>query len=120
MPDRTYGNPNKAPDYLLHRDVAAVDTANSDVKTDGMNMAGYRIANIQVVPKAGQNPTTEVMFWSDEADEFIPANTALSFTGLGNDKPYEVSVEANSRIIWVKITVGTAKISISGWELEYR
>ena len=120
MAKEVFNSPKRAPEYVLYRDVNVVDSADSTVKAHGMNMAGFRFANIQVVPDAGQNPTTEVMFWSEEADKFIKEHVALIKTGIGSATPYEFSVDANGRIFWVKQTVGTGKIFVSGWEEEHR
>jgi len=117
---RTYNSPERGSEYRLHRDGAAVDSTDSDEQAHGMNMHGFRFANIQVVPNTGANPTTEVMFWSEAAEKFIKANTAIIKAGLGANIPYEYSVEANGRIIWVKVTVGAAKVYVSGWDNEYR
>ena len=117
---QNYGSPKRAPDHRLHRVVLAVDSSDSANRSQGMNMAGFRFANIQVVADAGQNPTTEAMFWCEEASKFINAHVALAKVGLGNGVAYEYTIEANGRVIWVKTTIGTGKIFICGWDEEHR
>jgi hypothetical protein len=113
----------RAPEYGLHREVDAPDAAASTVKNHGMVMQDYRWANVQVVPAGGANPDIEVMFWSDEAGAFVSEHTPLSFSGIGVNTPYEATVEANGRRIWVKVptmAAGTCKIFVGGFKTSQK
>ena len=119
MTERLFSNPLRAPEYNLHRVVDAVDAAADTVKAHGMLMQDYKYANIGVVPAGGADPDIEVMFWSDEAGAFISAHTALAFSGIGANTPYEVTVEANGRRIWVMVptlAAGSCKILVGGFK----
>jgi hypothetical protein len=91
------------------------------VETDpkrGINMGGYRVANVQVVPvgagKAVTDPAVEVLFWSEAVGEFIPEHVTIAKAGIGDGKSYEFEVECNGRIMFVAITGGL----IAGEEAE--
>jgi hypothetical protein len=123
MSGRTFQNPERAPEYNLHREVAAADVAADTVKAHGMVMQDYRYANIQVVPAGGANPDIEVMFWSEEAGAFISEHTALAFSGIGVNTPYEVTVDANGRRLWVMVptmAAGSCKIFVGGFKTSQR
>jgi hypothetical protein len=116
--------PKMAPDYVLYRDaVAAADAGPYTVQEHGINMGDYRFANIQVIPGgAGDNPTLRVLFWSEEAGQFIRANPDATVAGAGAGTPYEYTVECRGRIMFVELTgtlaVGT-KVLVSGYSLDH-
>ncbi len=112
-------SPQKCPNYAFYKDVAAAESAAETVKQNGINMDGYRYANIQVVPTpaSGADPTAQVLWWSETLGEFIQEHTAISMAGAGANTPYEFTVECNGRIMLVVLTTmssGTAKIYVSG------
>lgn len=120
-------SPEIAPKYSLYRDlIKTVDSGPYTEEKHGVNMADYAFANIQVLAgHAADNPNIQVLYWSEELGQFIPDNTALSFTGIGAGKPYEVSVKTYGRIIFVEVT-GTIngasagiKILVSGYGLNH-
>ena len=97
--------PKSAPDFALHRTVTAVDSGVQTVKGLGMNMAGAKKAIVQVLPNAGDSPTVEVLFWSEEGSKFIKAHTPLVFAGVGDGVAYTFTVEVDSQIMLVSPTV---------------
>lgn len=110
-------SPQRVPEYVYYRNVAAVDVLADLEEKHGMNMAGYDYAHIQVVPVTG-NPTVTVLWWSDGANKFIQEHTAISKTGVGDGIPYEFTVECRGRIMMVAVTVmtaGSAKIYVGGY-----
>lgn len=120
---QTYGNPKQAPEYARHRTgVTALDGAAAIAdRGRGINMAHQTHAHIQVVPSGAANPTIEVLWWSEEASQFIPEHTPLVKAGVGVAKPYEFTVEARGRILFVKVTagaVGSVEILVSGFNVE--
>jgi hypothetical protein len=113
----TRSSPSSAPGYVGHRffradagpPLALTDPLSVTDRRRGINMGGYRAANIHVVPLSpGANPDVEVLFWSEAAGEFIPGNTPIAKAGIGVGKPYEFRVDCNGRIMFVKITGGLA------------
>lgn len=118
MGEKTYQSPGNAPEYNLHREVAAADAAADTVKNHGMVMQDYEYANIQVVPTGGANPDIEVLVWCEEAGAFISEHDALVFGGAGVDTPYEVEVEVRGRRIWIMVptmAAGSCKIFVGGF-----
>lgn len=116
-----------APKYVLHRVVEdAVETPPFDRKVDGMQMADHRWANIQVLPSALANPDIVVLFWSEEAGQFIQEHAPTNFAGKGAGVPYEVSVEVHGRLMLVAVISGTmaggdvVKIMTSGYGVDER
>jgi len=109
MSIETKRSPLLAPDYALHRYVAeAPDTPPEINKAHGVNMAGHRFANIQIVPSDGANPDIKVRFWSEEASRFIDKHTALAYAGKGVNVPWELDVDVYGRIIFVTVVGGVA------------
>lgn len=101
----TKRSPELAPEYALHRVVAADDSAAPTDKKLGMNMHSHEYANIQVVPSGGTtNPAVEVLFWSEVAGKFVKQNTALTKSGLGAGVSYEFSISCYGRVIFVMVT----------------
>lgn len=112
--------PQQAPMYTLYRDVASNDSTPETDKKQGMNMSGYKTANIQVFPEGGGNPTIDVHFWSEEAGKFIQGTTAISKAGVGVNVPHEFSVDVNGRMIYLvvsSLSAGSVKLLVSGFEL---
>lgn len=113
-----------APDYSSYRSgIAVADGATVTDKNLGINCGNYKTANVQIVPGASANPSTEILFWSEGAGKFVSHNSAsLTFTGKGNGVGYEVSVECNGRILFVKLT-GTlttgVDVYVSGYGLNH-
>jgi len=126
MSIETKRSPMLAPGYSLHRYVAeAKDTLPETVQAHGMNMAGHRFANIQVVPVDGANPDIKVLFWSEEASMFIDEHVALAFASKGVDVPYEFSVDVHGREIFVAVVDGVAagqkvRVFVGGFGAEMR
>ena len=113
-----------APDYAIHRkDVAAVDTLPETEELHGMNMQGFEVAHIQVIPSGGADPDVEVLYWSPQAGEFIVVDPADTRTGAGVDTPYEFTVQVRGRLIFVAVTTLAAgqvdRILVSGQELDH-
>ena len=118
-------SPASAPEYAKHREgpITAVDTLPEANIAHGMNMRGFLRANIQVNPSGGANPSVSVLFWNQELGQFVQANPALTFAGVGADTPFEIGVDVNSRIIFVAVTTLAAgqvdSIFVAGSELDH-
>lgn len=118
-------SPQRAPDYAIHREgVTTVDTIADYKRGDGINMANYQFAHVQVIPKpaSGADPTATVYWWSEAAGEFIQEHTPLAKAGVGANVPYEFTVECRGRIMFVAITTMAAGevnyVLVSGFELN--
>lgn len=114
-----------SPTFVLHRTVKdAVDAAVPTSRANGMNMAGFKEAKIQVVPKAGNpTPDIEVLEWSNEAGTFVSFATAKTASAPAANTPYAYECEVNGAVIWVQVSGTMAgndivKILISGARLE--
>lgn len=118
----TQGNPFQAPSYARHRSgIAALDVAAITKRERGINMASHAQGHVQVVPSSGANPDVEVLWWSEEASQFISENPAIAKSGAGIDTPYEFTVEARGRIMFVSVTggaTGSIEIMVSGFNIE--
>jgi hypothetical protein len=116
-------SPTHAPEYAKHREnVTTVDTLPITNPDRGMNMLGFITANIQVIPSGGANPTVQVLWWSEEAQRFVQEHTPISRAGVGADTPFEFSVNAANRRLFVAVTTlaaGAVKIMVSGSELDH-
>ena len=112
----------QTPYYKLYRTVLANDSLPKTVKDSFENSAGYRFANIQIVPSGGDNPTVQVLWWSEDGTKFIQEHTPISKAGLGANTSYEFTIECLGRLFFVAVTsgggVGATKIYISGDELR--
>ena len=114
-------SPTRTPSYVLYRTVAANDSLPMTDPKQGINMKGYKTANIQIIPAGGGNPTVTVLYWSEEATKFVQEHTTIAKAGVGVNTPYEFSVDCNGRILFIAISslsAGTAKILVSGFELN--
>jgi len=118
-------SPAKAPDYVIHREnVTAVDTIANFKGGDGINMANYQYAHVQVIPKPASDadPTVAVYWWSEAAGEFVQENPALTKAGVGANVPYEFTVECRGRKMFIAVTVlatgEVEKILVGGFELN--
>lgn len=105
-----------APDYKLHRDLSAADATPTTLeKSDGVNMHGFRFANVQVHPDGGAAGAV-VYFWS--ADEDTPGwvihNPSIAPTASAN--PYEFEVECNGRIMLIALTGNGGKVWVGGYD----
>jgi hypothetical protein len=122
MGERIFENPERAPEYNLHRHVKdANDTLPETSKANGMLMQDYRWANVQVVPSELADPAVSVLFWSEEAAQFVKPNPAMDFAAKGAGIPWETVIEANGRRMFVAVTAGMAaddevKISVGGFK----
>jgi len=119
-------SPAIAPDYVLYREVtAAPDSLPETTKGHGMNMGHHRFAHIQVVASGGANPNVAVLWWSEHAGKFVQEHTAIAKAGVGVNTPYEFTVEAAGRILFVAVTGGLsagghkAKILVSGYDMDH-
>lgn len=110
MSDRTYQNPERAPEYALHRHFAGLlaggDTGDIDNPDRGILMQDYDDAAVQVVPSAGANPAISVLFWGEGAGKFIAEHTALEFAAKGAGVAWETRVAAKGRRMFVYISSG--------------
>ncbi|MDX1390317.1 MAG: hypothetical protein R3344_14095 [Acidobacteriota bacterium] len=98
-------SPREAPFYSAHRlGVDAVDSLPESAEARGINMADNRYANIQVVPTGGANPTVAVLWWSEAAGVFVQEHTPITRAGVGADTPFEFTVEAHGRTMFVAVT----------------
>jgi hypothetical protein len=122
MPANTTQSPELAPEYALHREgVAVVDVIANVAKTQGMNMATYERAHIQVIPSGGADPTVRVHWWSEEAGRFVVDKDYIAVAGEGANTPYEFTVNCRGRRMFVAITVlagGTANVRVSGFRTQ--
>ena len=121
LPDNS---PKIAPDYGHHRKAVEVaDVLANVVRAHGINMGGYRAANIQIAPVTGAgNPTVNVYFWSEGKGLFVQQHTPLLFAAVGAGLGWEATVECNGRIMFVGLTgtlTGGVDVHVSGYELDH-
>lgn len=118
-------SPQVAPDYAHYRQIKdAADSLPETNKKHGINMGHYRSAHIQVVPSANCNPSVVVLWWSDGAGKFVVEHTTLAKAGIGDLVPYEFTVEARGRIMFVAVTGGiaateTVDIYVAGYDMDH-
>ena len=122
----TTSSTKRAPEYVLHRDVAAMDSADPyTVKAHGMNMTGYERAHIQVVPSEDVEADVEVQWWSDEAEAFIQEHAKITKASVGAGTPFEFTVDCRGRFMFVKVTDLTevegagVKVYVSGFDRRH-
>jgi len=112
----------QAPKYQLYRDaVTAVDSLPMADQKQGINLAGYKQAHIQIIPSGGANPTVAVLWWSEDAGKFIQEQTPITKTGVGANTAYEFTVDARGRIMFVAFTTlasGSCKVAVAGFDLN--
>lgn len=113
--------PSMAPTYAIHRELTANDSLPETTQANGINMAGYKRANIRVVTDGSCNPTIQVQFWSAESatPKFVDDNIGLIFPGAGAGVDYEVTVDCNGRDMFVAVPSGigaleTAMVMVAG------
>lgn len=118
----TQGSPLAAPRYARHRsEVTAADGAAIANRMLGCNTENYTHTHIQVVPSGGANPTAEVLWWSEEAGQFVSEHTAISKAGTGADTPFEFTVASQGRILFVKLTsisAGSVEVMVAGFHSD--
>lgn len=105
-------SPTRAPLYAFHKRVNAAEAGGPYTEVNhGVNMGTYAKANVQVVPDpvdgAGDLPVARILFWSAAAGQFIAPSTALTFGPPVAGVPFEFTVEANGRIMYIEITGAT-------------
>lgn len=119
-------SPASAPKFTHHR-LLEVNPDGAGAVTPasrGMNMAGFEVAHIQVIPSTGITPTAEVLFWSEAANKFVSEQTAISKAGPGAGIAFEFTVAVQGRVIFVKVTgtIGASKqveVLVAGAELDH-
>lgn len=107
----------EAPSYSLHRRVTAVDSTAITDSTRGLPAHGYQSVHVQVIPNGG-DPSVEVLFWSEAAGKFISEHVPITKAGKGVDVPYEFTVEARGRRIFIKVgtmAAGTCEVWLAVW-----
>jgi hypothetical protein len=98
--------------------VTAADGATITDRKVGCNTSGFTHAHVQVVPSGGANPTAEILWWSEEAGQFVSEHVAISKAGVGADTPFEFTVDCQGRILFVKLTsisAGSVEVMIAGF-----
>jgi hypothetical protein len=95
-----------APLVALHRTVKdAADVNPPAASSSGMSMRGYRFANVEVVPIAGNpSPNIEVLQWSESAGRFVSYSPAKTASAPAANTPYSAQFQVNDAVIWVKVT----------------
>lgn len=115
-------NAQLAPKYQLYRDaVTAVDSLPVSDQKQGINMSGYKQAHVQIIPSGGANPTVAVLWWSEAAGKFIQEHVPITKTGVGANTPYEFTVDARGRIMFVAFTTlasGSCQVAVAGFDLN--
>lgn len=109
-----------SPEFTLYR--TASDADDSLPMTDskqGLSTADYEDVILEVVP-SGVDPDIEILFWSEAAGKFVKENTAITYSGIGSDTPYQVRVKTLGRRIFVAVSGGlgagdTVAIYAAGW-----
>lgn len=108
----------EAPSYSLHRrNVAAADSVDITDSSRGLPAHGYQSVHVQVIPDGG-DPSVEVLFWSEAAGKFISEHVPIVKAGKGVDVPYEFTVEARGRRVFVKVSTmaaGTVSVWLAAW-----
>ena len=118
--------PASAPRFTIHRTLTVIDGAGAITNGKrGMNMAGFEKAHIKVLPGATAAPDLEVLFWSETKGEFLSDHTPLAYAKKAVGVAWEITVEVQGRIIFVKVPNGTfpggatCEIQIAGAELDH-
>lgn len=103
-----------APDYGLYRELDAADGAGPHTdKGQGINLGGFHYAHVQVIPDGGATDV-QVMFWSEEAGQFIEQDPDIAFAAKAD--PFEFTVEARGRIMFVACRTNPAKVLVSAFD----
>jgi hypothetical protein len=114
-------NTTQAPDSKLYRTVAANDAGPFTDKKQGLNCGQYNRLSVEVAPSGGDNPTVEVLVWSEAAGAFVKTNPAFTKTGLGVNTPYVFTFDCDGRIVFIAVNsgagVGETKIATSGFDM---
>lgn len=105
--------------YALHREaVTGVDTISAVDKKRGMNMVGYQVAIIEVLPSGGADPTLGLYYWSEAAGLWLQAQTPEVIGPGGVDTPYHrLITTVRQRRIFVAVTAiaaGQVDVRIAG------
>lgn len=96
-----------SPKFARHRAVSALDSLPEGRRTAGMNMVGYNVALILVVPKAGTpDPMIEVLSWDPVALRFAPFAPRLIRSGVGSGASYVFACNVAEATIWVSVIGG--------------
>lgn len=118
----TTRSPILAPEYAHYREVSANDTLPVTQREASINMGSYSQAHVQVVPSGGDNPTVQVLFWSDGASAFIPDHTPIEYAGKGVNTAYEFTVQCLGREMLVAVTggggTGKTDVYVAGYHVE--
>jgi hypothetical protein len=118
MPVKT--SPISAPEYVLHREGVVAEDVLADIpKAYGINMAGSAQGHVQVIPANDANPTVEVVWWSEAAEKFVREHTPLEKAGVGQNIPFEFTVDCRGRRMFVLVTTlltGDVTILVSGFD----
>jgi hypothetical protein len=115
-------SPTMAPNYLLVREVGAVDAAWTD-KSKGLNASDYEYIHIQVVQGTVLGDAdAQVRYWCEAAGAYIPAVPDEVFPSPGAGIHYEFSVNARGRQLMISLTGTVAagtKVYASGYKLDH-
>lgn len=105
-------SPASAPTFTKHRLVKVNPDAGDITKQSrGMNMHGFKVAHVKVIPSAGITPTVTILFWSETAGKFIQEQTSIVKAGPGAGLAFEFSFEVQGRVIFAFVTgtIGVGK-----------
>lgn len=105
-------SPSSAPKFTRHRLVKVNPDAGAiTTRSRGMNMAGFKVAHIRVIPSAGITPTVDILFWSEAAGKFVQEHTAISKAAPGAGVAFDFTVDAQGRVIFAYVTgtIGAGK-----------
>jgi hypothetical protein len=62
-----------------------------------------------------------LLWWSEEAGKFIQEQVPITKAGVGADVPYEFTVDARGRIMFIAFTTlasGSCKVAVAGFDLN--
>ena len=102
----------QTPETKLIKEVTADESTPPTTKNAGVNLAGYDVGVIQVIPEAGVTPTIEVLSWSTALQTFIPVEPAAQYEGPSAGQAFEVTFSPYGRAVWVRCTNVGAGVAI--------
>ncbi len=105
----------ETPNYQLVKTVTANESTPSSELKKGINLQGYDIGAIQVVPSAGSTPTVELLTWCESIDSFIPVSPAASWTAPSAGQAFEFTFSPYGRSVWLRVTNVGASQSVEIW-----
>lgn len=94
-------------EYIKTADLTGTVQVVANLKEyDGINMANWKKAAIQIIPSDGANPVVELFWWSESASKWVADYTPVKWLARGVNVPWETIVECKSRKMLAAVTGG--------------